>query len=112
MLCRYFLDQEEAARAYDKAAIEHNGPSCAINFPIEDYMNAGQLLGALAGANLEQLSAAAEEMAAGNAGVNEAGSGEVDDPEQDHLRVRFSWVLTCLLVLAVLGSGTPGIFQS
>jgi hypothetical protein len=94
------MDQEEAARAYDRAAIEHNGPSCAINFPIEDYMNPGQLLGALAGANLDQLSAAAEEMAAGNVGGNEGTAGGLEDRGEEHLRVSLCKLLYLFTVFA------------
>jgi AP2-like factor (ANT lineage) len=32
-----FPSQEDAARAYDRAAIKHKGPNAVTNFDISDY---------------------------------------------------------------------------
>ncbi len=35
----YFSDKIEAARAYDRAAIQHHGEFARLNFPREEYVN-------------------------------------------------------------------------
>jgi hypothetical protein len=37
----YYRDEESAARAYDKAALEHFGANVTTNFPIQDYAPGG-----------------------------------------------------------------------